>query len=56
MVGLKEKLSKNNMKIKLNKLICQVCNKQIKISSFYDRLSKGYECNTCYISNKSKIK
>lgn len=41
--------------IKLER-ICQVCKKIIKMSSFYDKLRKSYECNDCYLSNKSLIK
>lgn len=35
---------------------CQVCKKSIKGAMFYDKVSKLYECNKCYLGNKSKIK
>lgn len=37
-------------------IICQVCKKQIKGASYLDKLRKSWECNKCYLSDKSKIK
>lgn len=35
---------------------CEVCNKEIKGSKYWNKETKQFECNDCYISKESKIK
>lgn len=44
-----------NKEEKVKRTKCQVCTRPIMLAMFYDRVSKKYECNKCYLSKDSKI-